>query len=114
MEITTYAYERLRDKIEAVVTHIELRNGTTPAIRVAVSDASKVTVTRDGKTITYVLVIKGSDLATAYPVTVNSSALFDAVNAIEANALSREDITTFVFYADEDQLTVTHVVSVPE
>lgn len=111
-EITSQAYDNLRNYIQTNWNYIELRNDVgTGIVRLNTTD-SRVTSTLEGQTVKLQVVVKGSDTDIAYPITISSSAIYDV--ATGGNAYSVESFTPFTIESDQDELTVIHNIEVPQ
>lgn len=111
-EITSQAYDNLRNFIKTNWKYIELRNEIgTPIIRLSPSD-SRVTSTLEGQTVKLQMIVKGADSDIITPVTISSSAIYDI--ATGGNAYSIESFTPFTIESDQDELTVIHNIEVPQ
>jgi len=113
-EITTDAYQNLRDYIESNWQYIELQDDTNAVIvRLDPSD-SRVTWTHtaSSQTLELQVVITGSDADITLPQTFAKSVIYNVVTG--GNPFSTETFTAFDMTQAEDQLTVTHNVEVPQ
>lgn len=113
-EITTHAYQDLRDHIQTNWQYIELQDDTgNPIVRLSPSD-ERVTWTHDtnASTLSLQAVIKGSDTDITYPVTFVKSAIYDVATGGEA--YSEEEFTPFTIEGDEDEITIIHNIEVPQ
>ena len=113
-EVTSNAYQDLRDYIQTNWQYIELQDDTgTPVIRLSPSD-SRVTWTHSAgsQTLTLQIVVKGSDSDIPVPSNFGQSVIFNV--ATGGNALSTETFTSFTMESDNDELTVTHNIEVPQ
>ncbi|MED4374307.1 hypothetical protein P9274_00985 [Schinkia azotoformans] len=111
-EITSQAYDNLRNYIQTNWNYIELRNDSgTPIIRLNTTDL-RVTSTLEGQTVKLQVIVKGSDTDITYPITISSSAIYDV--ATGGNAYSVESFTPFTIESDQDELTVIHNIEIPK
>lgn len=113
-EITSSAYADLRNHIESNWKHIELQDETgTPVVRLSPSD-SRVSWTHSAgsQILTLQVVVKGSDTDISVPQTFAKSVIFNVASG--GNALSTESFTAFTMETDQDELTVTHSIQVPQ
>jgi len=113
-EITTDAYQDLRDYIESNWQYIELQDDTNVVIvRLDLSD-SRVTWTHtaSSQTLELQVVITGSDSDITLPQTFAKSVIYNVLTG--GNPLSTETFPAFDMTQAEDQLTVTHNIEVPQ
>lgn len=113
-EITTQAYQNLRDYIQTNWKYIELRDNTNvPILRIDTSD-TRVTWTHTAGTnpLELTCVISGSDADITLPKTFASSAIFNV--ATGGDAFSLETFTAFTMSNTADQLTIKHQIQVPQ
>ncbi|WP_366162627.1 hypothetical protein ABXS71_06155 [Bacillus infantis] len=113
-EITSAAYQALRDHIQSNWKYIELQDETgAKIVRLSPSD-SRVTwqhATGDS-TLKLQVVIKGSDADIVKPKTFAKSVLFNV--ATGGQSFSTEAYTPFTIESDQDELTVIHNIEVPK
>lgn len=113
-EITSVAYQNLRDYIQANWNYIELQDDTgTPILRLSPSD-SRVTWTHNAgdQTLKLQIIVKGSDTDITKPKTFASSHIFNV--ATGGTSFSDEVFTAFTIETDQDELTVIHSIQVPQ
>lgn len=111
-EITSAAYQDLRDYIQSTWKYIELQDESGVAIiRLSPSD-NRVTYTAEGQTLKLQVVVKGSDVDINTPTTFAKSAIFDV--ATGGTSYSVETFTPFTIESDQDELTVIHSIEVPQ
>lgn len=113
-EITSYAYQDLRDYIQSNWKYIELQNESGVAIlRLSPTD-SRCTWTHNAgdQTLKLQVVIKGSDTDITLPCTFAKSVIFNI--ATGGNAISEESFTPFTLESEQDELTVIHNIQVPQ
>lgn len=113
-EITSAAYQDLRDYIQSQWKYIELQNESGVAIiRLSPSD-NRVTWSHavNEQTLKLQIVVKGSDADINTPTTFAKSAIFDV--ATEGTPYSVETFTPFTIESDQDELTVIHSIQVPQ
>lgn len=93
---------------------MEVRDELADAVlRVDASDP-RLTVTDDDgtDTVSFVFVLSGDDAEVSLPTTVAGSVLFDA--AVDGNQMTEvEAFTSFTLGAAEDEVTITHTVTLP-
>lgn len=113
-EITTQAYQNLRDYIQSNWKYIELRDDTsTPILRIDTSDPRLTwTHTAGSQTLELTCVISGSDVDITLPKTFANSAIYNV--ATGGDAFSVETFTAFTMQNEADQLTVKHQIQVPQ
>lgn len=113
-EITSQAYQNLRDYIQANWKYIELQDDNgNPIIRLSPADSRVTWVHNAGdQTLKLQVVIKGSDSDITKPKTFASSAIYDV--ATGGNAYSVESFSPFTIESDMDELTVIHEIQVPQ
>lgn len=113
-EITSYAYQNLRDYIQANWQFIELQDEAgTSIIRISPT-GSRCTWTHNAgdQTLKLQVVIKGSDTDITLPCTFAKSVIYNV--ATGGNAISEESFTPFTLETDQDELTVIHNIQVPQ
>ncbi|MEC1720610.1 hypothetical protein [Schinkia azotoformans] len=113
-EITTSAYQSIRDYIQANWQYIELRDDLgTPILRLSPSD-SRVTWTHlvGDQTLKLQIIVKGSDVDITLPKTFASSHIFNV--ATGGTSFSDETFTAFTMSSVDDELTVIHSIQVPQ
>lgn len=113
MDISTQGYDNLRSYIQNNWKYLELQSSTgTPVLRITTTD-SRLTILNSNGKITYVLVLKGSDVGITVGTTeVGKSAIFNVASG--GTAFSTETFTSFIFAGTQDELTVTHELQVPK
>ena len=113
-EITSTAYQDLRDHIQNTWKYIELRDDAgNPIVRLSVDDP-RVDWTHkpNAQTLELSVTIKGSDSDIKIPKTFASSAIYNV--ATGGTAFSVEDFSSsFTIQAAEDELRVKHQIQVP-
>ncbi|MGV3266207.1 hypothetical protein [Cytobacillus pseudoceanisediminis] len=112
-EITSAAYQNLRDYIKSNWKYIELQDDLGNIIlRLSPSD-SRVTWTHlAGESVLKLqVIIKGSDSDITAPKTFAKSVIYNV--ATGGTAFSEETFTAFTIESDQDELTVIHNISVP-
>jgi hypothetical protein len=113
-EITSYAYQNLRDYIQANWQYLELQDEAgTSIIRLSPTD-SRCTWTHNAgdQTLKLQVVIKGSDTDITLPCTFAKSVIFNV--ATGGSPLSEESFTPFTIETEQDELTVIHSIQVPQ
>lgn len=113
-EVTSNAYQDLRDYIQSSWKYIELKDDTgSSVVRLSPSD-SRVSWTHSegSQTLTLQIVVKGSESDISVPSTFAQSDIFNVETG--GNALSTETFTAFTMESENDELTVTHNISVPQ
>ncbi|QPA31414.1 hypothetical protein [Thermaerobacillus caldiproteolyticus] len=113
-EITSSAYQALKNYIQNNWKYIELRDDAGNAIiRLSPSDSRVTWVHNAGAQVLKLqVIIKGSDADITKPKTFASSAIYDV--ATGGNAYSIESFTPFTIESDQDELTVIHSIEVPQ
>lgn len=114
MEITSTAYQNLRDYIQSNWKYIELQDDVgTPIVRLSPSD-SRVTWTHTAgdQTLKLQVIIKGSDVDITKPKTFAKSVIYNV--ATGGTPFSTETFTAFIIETDQDELTVVHNIQVPQ
>ncbi|MDE8562759.1 hypothetical protein PNH38_02540 [Anoxybacillus rupiensis] len=113
-EITSSAYQALRNYIQNNWKYIELRDdANNPILRLSPSDSRVTWVHNAGdQTLKLQVVIKGSDADITKPKTFASSAIYDV--ATGGQPYSIESFTPFTIESDMDELTVIHEIQVPQ
>ncbi|WP_026675777.1 hypothetical protein [Fictibacillus gelatini] len=111
-EITSQAYQDLRDYIKNSWKYIELQDESSNAIlRLSPSD-SRITSNVEGNNIKITVVIKGSDSDIIKPKTFAKSAIFNVSTG--GQPFSIESFSPFTLETDQDELTVIHTIQVPK
>lgn len=113
-EITSYAYQNLRDYIQANWKYLELQNESgSPIVRLSPAD-NRVTWTHNAgdQTLKLQVVIKGSDTDITSPSTFAKSVIYNV--ATGGQPLSQETFTPFTLETEQDELTVIHNIQVPQ
>jgi hypothetical protein len=113
-EISSVAYQNLRDYIQTNWKYIELQNDIgTPILRLSPSD-SRVTWTHiaGDQTLKLQIIVKGSDADIVKPKTFAKSVIFNV--ATGGSSFSSESFTPFIIESDQDELTVIHNLQVPQ
>lgn len=113
-EITSQAYQDLRDYIQSNWQYIELRDDSNNAIlRLSPSDNRVMWTNNAGdQTLKLQIVVKGSDSDITLPKTFASSHIFNV--ATGGTSFSNETFTPFTMSTDQDELTVIHSIQVPQ
>ena len=112
MEITQKAYQDLQNYILSNWKHIELQTAEGDKIvRLNTSDSRVTTTLLDGSLV-FIATIKGTDSDIVKPVQFNHSAIFKTEDSTEQ--LSHETFTSFTMENNEDELTVTHTIQIPQ
>lgn len=110
-KINNYGYESIRSFILSNWTYLELQTSTGIVLkRFGVADGLTVTGNATTAQIEYRIVVSGAD-AKFKNQTVGKSVLFDSSTGTKAIA---ERETDFTFASDADELTVIHVLEVPQ
>lgn len=113
-EITSQAYQDLRDYIQANWKYIELRDDVNGAIlRIDPADP-RVTWTHvpGAQTLELSVTIKGSDADITIPQTFASSAIYKVATGGDAYSVEAFS-SSFTIQAAEDELRVKHQLEVP-
>ncbi|WP_066173359.1 hypothetical protein [Bacillus marinisedimentorum] len=113
-EVTSQAYQDLRDYIQANWQYIELQDDTgNPVLRLSPANSRVSWIHNAGEqTLKLQVVVKGSDTDITAPQTFAASAIFNV--ATGGSAYSVESFTPFTFESDQDELTVVHSIQVPQ
>ncbi|KPC97254.1 hypothetical protein LR69_04525 [Geobacillus sp. BCO2] len=113
-EITSQAYQAIRNYIQANWKYIELRDDVGNAIvRLSPADSRVSWVHNAGDQVLKLqIVVKGSDADIIKPKTFASSAIYDV--ATDGQPYSIESFTPFTIESDMDELTVIHKIQVPQ
>lgn len=110
-EITSQAYQDLRQYIQSNWQYIELQDeSSTPIIRLSPSD-SRVTTTIEGNNVKITVVLNGTD-PTVINKTFAKSAIFKVGTG--GQSFSLETFTPFTIESEQDELTVIHNIQVPQ
>ncbi|UOE57289.1 hypothetical protein [Cytobacillus oceanisediminis] len=113
-EITSAAYQNLRDYIQSNWKYIELQDESgNKIIRLSPSD-SRVTWTHLGgeSVLKLQVIIKGSDADITAPKIFAKSVIYNV--ATGGSSFSTESFTPFTIETDQDELTVIHNIVVPK
>lgn len=112
-EITTQAYQDIRDHIEENWKYIELRdNEGAKVLRLSTDDPRVEWKHLEGeRELKLQISIKGSDSEISLPKTLSSSAIFNV--AEEGTAFSEESFSPFTIESEKDELTIVHAILVP-
>lgn len=113
-EVTEYAYQQLRDFIEANWKWIELQDPEgNPIIRLSPDDA-RVTWShaKGDRVLNLRIVVTGDDAEINLPVTFAKSVIYDS-NAPDAEPISVEPFTNFTMEDPQDQIVIQHKIQVP-
>ena len=113
-EVTSAAYQDLRDYIQDNWKWIELRDGEDAAIlRVDPAD-ERVEWSHEAQAqvLELTITVKGENADITPPQAFASSAIFKAAEG--GNAFSVETFTSFTIETNEDELTVKHQIEVPQ
>ncbi|MFE4525064.1 hypothetical protein ACFRCQ_23655 [Cytobacillus firmus] len=113
-EITSAAYQNLRDYIQSNWKYIELQDDLgSPIVRLSPSD-SRVTWTHlaGEQTLKLQVIIKGSDADIIAPKTFAKSVIYNVASG--GVPFSTESFTAFTIESDQDELTVIHNIEVPK
>ncbi|OLN22902.1 hypothetical protein BTO30_07090 [Domibacillus antri] len=112
-EITAEAYTDLRNHIQTDWKYIELVSDLDSAIvRLDATTDVRCTSTISGNNVVITVVVKGSDADITAPVTIAGSKIYDVATA--GTSYSTETFTAFTIAGDQDELTVTHTIQVPQ
>lgn len=113
-EITSVAYQNLRDYIQANWKYIELQDeASSPILRLSPSDGRVTwTHTVGDQTLKLQIIVKGSDVDIVKPKTFAKSAIYNV--ATGGQPFSIETFTAFTIESDQDELTVIHQIQVPQ
>jgi hypothetical protein len=114
-EITTSAYQDLRDYMQANWKYIELRDAVgTAVLRIDPTDP-RVTWTHvpGAQTLELSVTIKGSDAGIVIPQAFASSAVYKVATAGDAYSVENFS-SSFTIQAAEDELRVKHQIQVPQ
>ncbi|MGE6259220.1 hypothetical protein ACQKCU_15160 [Heyndrickxia sporothermodurans] len=113
-EITSQAYQDLRDYIQSNWKYIELQDESGKAIiRLSPTD-NRVTWSHAAgdQTLKLQVIIKGSDSDITKPSTLAKSLIFNVTQG--GQPFSIESFTPFTIEQNEDELTVIHSIQVPK
>lgn len=109
-QVTTYAYDKLTTFAIGSWQYLEVQKADgTPIRRFTTTDG--LTITQVGQTIVYQIVISGTD-ALFTGQTVSKSVVYDS--ATGGQPLATETFAEFTFITVEDELTVKHVIQIPQ
>ncbi|WP_240371497.1 hypothetical protein [Anoxybacteroides rupiense] len=113
-EITSSAYQALRNYIQNNWKYIELRDDLgNPILRLSPADSRVSWIHNAGDQVLKLqIVVKGSDADITKPKTFASSAIYDV--ATGGQPYSIESFTPFTIESDMDELTVIHEIQVPK
>lgn len=114
MAMQDYGYDVIRQNLQTSITHISIvDNASTEIVRIPVGD-SRVTATNDntGNTLTYTVVLTGSDADMGVGKTVGAYGLYDVAtggSAIDSDTFA----SAATFNSTADQITLTITVNAP-
>lgn len=113
-EVTTEAYQDLRDYIEDNWDYIEFRDDAdNPVVRLGVSDPRiEWSHTAGDQELEITAVLRGDDGDITTPQTISKSLIFKQDTG--GDPLSVEELTEFTIEQDDDELTVKHKIQVPQ
>lgn len=110
-EISTHAYDDIRNYVKSNWQYIELQNDVgTPIIRLSPSD-SRVTSIIDGNKVKITIVLKGSDSDISEPITFSKSVIYKVASG--GNPFSTETYAPFTIVGADDEITVNHSIQIP-
>ena len=110
-EIREEGYQDIRDYIQSTWKYIELRNQSTPIIRLSVEDdRASWTHVPDSQVLELSITISGDDIP--LPSIITTSALYKFLDG--GSAFSVEDLTPFTMIHFADELTVKHYIQIPK
>ena len=113
-EITSHAYQNLRDYIQSNWQYIELQDEqNNPILRLSPSDNRVSWIHNAGdQTLKLQIIIKGSDTDITLPTNYAKSLIFNV--ATGGQPLSEESFSPFTMESEQDELTVIHEIQVPQ
>lgn len=112
-EISTAGYSELRSFIQSDWKYIALVSETdTEILRLDATTDARCTLSVVGNDVVYTVVVKGSDADIIAPVTIAGSKIYDV--ATGGSAYGNETFTPFTIEGDQDELTVTYSIQVPQ
>jgi len=110
-EISTAAYQDLRNYIQTNWKYIELQNESgTSIVRLSPSD-SRVTSVIEGNKVKLTIVLKGSDADIVEPLTFVKSVIYNV--ATGGTPFSTETYEPFTLVGADDEITVNHSIQIP-
>lgn len=110
VEITSSAYQDLRNYIQANWQYVELQDEAGNAIKRLSLNDSRVTSVIEGNKVKITVVVNGTD-STLIGKTFAKSLIFNVATGGES--FSEETFTPFTIESEQDELTVIHTISVP-
>lgn len=111
-EITSAAYEDLRNYMKSEWKYIELQNDKNVKIVRLASTDPRVTISVAAETVKFQVVMKGTDADLQLPITFAKSKIFK--DATTNTSLCEESFTQFAMESESDELTVVHTIQVPK
>lgn len=109
-QVTNYAYETLRQFAIGSWKYLEAQKSDGTVIkRFGTTDG--LTITQVGQTIEYKIVISGAD-ALFTGQSVAKSVIYNV--ATGGQPIATETFTVFTFDVTEDELTIKHVLQIPQ
>lgn len=113
-EITSAAYQNLRDYIQSNWNCIELQDESgIKIVRLSPSDSRVTWQHLAGESVLKLqVIIKGSDSDIVAPKTFAKSVIYNV--ATGGSQFSTESFTPFTIESDQDELTVIHNIEVPK
>ena len=112
-EITTNAYQDLRNYIQSNWKYIELQDESgNSVVRLSPTDSRVTWIHQsNASTLQLQIIVKGSDSDITTSTTISKSAIFNVASG--GAAYSVESFTPFTIESDQDELTVIHSIEVP-
>ena len=112
-EITTQAYQDIRDHIQNTWKFIELRDAQGTAVLRLSTDDSRVNWThvQGERELKLQINVKGTDSEITIPQSFGASAVFNVETG--GSEFSAESFTPFTIESDKDELTIVHAILVP-
>lgn len=109
-QVTNYAYDKIRAFAVGSWKYLEVQKADGTAIK-RFTTTDGLTITQVGQTIEYKIVINGAN-ALFTSQSVAKSVIYDV--ATSGQPIATETFTVFTFAANEDELTIKHVLQIPQ
>jgi len=109
-QVTTYAYDSIRAFAIGSWKYLEVQKADSTAIK-RFTTIDGLTITQVGQAVEYKIVISGVD-ALFTGQSVAKSVIYDV--ATSGQPIATETFAEFTFAASEDELTIKHVIQIPQ
>ena len=109
-QVTNYAYDKLSQFAVGSWKYLEVQKADGTAIK-RFTTTDGLTITQVGQTIEYKIVISGVDVSFTGQ-SVAKSVIYDI--ATGGQPIATEVFTEFTFAATEDEISIKHVLQIPQ